>query len=219
MSGLAEDSFDESPARAWIVRAGVALGVLAVAGLLVWTIHGLMSETSGPKRQTVKIALLPDVPPPPPPPPKEEKKPEPKEDVKRMVESPKVEQLLQAPQLKMEGPAGDAPSPFTGGEVSKDYAGGDIGGGNGLDKYAYYINRLSQLIQDELTHRKLHEADAKVLLWLSADGAVQRFKLVRASGGTDTERQMLAALAEIKRVQEAPPADMPMPVGLDISMQ
>ena len=52
-----------------------ALLVLALIGL-GWFIHSQMgSGVSGPKRQTVKIAVLPDTPPPPPP-PKEEKRPE-----------------------------------------------------------------------------------------------------------------------------------------------
>lgn len=216
MSGLAEQSLDESPARIWAFRAGFGVAALVLLLLLVWGVRHLMGGVAAPKHQTVKIAILPDAPPPPPPPPpKEEKKPEPKEQLKQQPDAPKQEKPPEPQQLKMEGPAGDAPSPFAGGEVKNDYIGGDVGDG-GRDKYAFYTDRMAQQIQEELSRRNLH-GGGKLLLWLAPDGSIQRFKLTQSSGNAENDRLLQIALSEIHRIHEAPPADMPMPVGLDIS--
>ena len=218
MSSVAEQGSEDSPARVWALRAGFGLGALGLLLLLAWGVHHLMEGIVTPKHQTAKISILPDLPPPPPPPPpKEEKKPEPKEQLKQQPDAPKQEKPPEPQQLKMEGPAGDAPSPFAGGDVKNDYIGGDVGNG-GRDKYAYYTDRLAQQIQEELSRRNLKGAGGKVLLWLTADGGIQRFKLTQSSGNADTDRLMQTALSEIRRINEAPPADMPMPVGLDISV-
>ena len=65
---------EDGGVKRFIVPALLVL-VLVGVGFLVRSMMGKGGE--GPKRQTVKIAVLPDTPPPPPPPPKEEKKPEP----------------------------------------------------------------------------------------------------------------------------------------------
>jgi protein TonB len=48
---------------------GVILLVMAV--LVFVAVKTMGGKSAAPKRQTVKIAVLPDTPPPPPPPPKE----------------------------------------------------------------------------------------------------------------------------------------------------
>jgi protein TonB len=220
MSGLAESSLDESPVRTWATRAGIALGGLALLALLFWGLHSLSGGPAAPKRQTVKIALLPDVPPPPPPPPpKEEKQPEPKVEQKP-IDTPKQDKPPEPEQIKMEGPAGDAPSPFAGGVVKNDYIGGDIGSAmeSAMAKYAYYTNRLTEHIQDDLSRKKLHSGCVRVYLWIEADGTIRRYKLSGSSGDPENDRKLETAIADLGHVREAPPADMPMPVGLQISM-
>ena len=133
------------------------------------------------------------------------------------METPKPDKPPEPQQIKMEGPAGDAPSPFVGGDVKQDYIGGDVGGGNGRDKYAWYTDRVAQELQDQLTRKNLRNASGQFLLWLGADGSIKQFKLLHSTGNAETDRQIQTAVAELGRVQSAPPSDMPMPVGLDIS--
>ena len=77
------------------------------------------------------------------------KKPPPKEEQpKQQVEAPKQQTPPEPRQLKMEGQAGEGPSAFAAGEVKQDYIGGDIGDGS---RYAGYVSRLEQMIQDELS--------------------------------------------------------------------
>ena len=132
--------------------------------------------------------------------------------MKQQVDRPKQQTPPEPQQLKMEGQAGEGPSPFAAGEVKNDYVGGDIGNGA---RFAAYVNRIEQLIQEQLAKRNLRIANAKVYLWLSSDGALQRYEINGASG--DSERQLRTAMATIGRVPEAPPQDMPMPMGLEIS--
>ena len=86
--------------------------------------------------------------------------------------------------------------------------------GNGA-RFAAYVARIAQVVQETLAKRNLHAANARVLLWLTPDGAIQRYEVRGASG--DLDRQLRTAMADLGRVPEAPPGDMPMPLGLEIS--
>ena len=219
MGSRATQSLGGSQDQSWAARIGLGVAALLVLAAVVWAVRSFGGPVA-PRRQVARITLLPDIPPPPPP-PKEEKKPEPKQEQKQQIDAPKKETPPppEPQQLKMEGPAGDAPSAFSAGEVKNEYSGGDIGGGDDRYRYAAYTSRIEQQIQEELTRRKLRDASGKVLLWLDAGGAVQRFKLLRSGGGAQTEQVLQTAFAELVRVREAPPAGMPMPIGLDISVQ
>ncbi|MGD0489907.1 MAG: TonB-dependent receptor [Steroidobacteraceae bacterium] len=202
-----------STARLWLRRALIGIGMLGFIGAVVLGGMNLSRGPQGPKRQVARIMILPDTLPPPPPP--EEKKPPPKEEQpKQQVEAPKQQTPPEPQQLKMEGQAGEGPSAFAAGEVKQDYIGGDIGDGS---RYAGYVSRLEQMIQDELTRHKLRVTNVKVFLWLLPDGSVQRVTV--AGGDGEAERSVRTALADLTRVNEAPVADMPMPVGLEISVR
>lgn len=130
MGALAEDSI---AAKSWGERLWVVVAVvvgLSVTSALAYWLFTTLSKPSPPTRQVTRIAIIPDTPPPPPPPPKEEKRPEPPKDQKEVkVEQPKPVEAppQQAEQLKMEGAAGDGPSPFAAGSVTNEYKGGDVG--------------------------------------------------------------------------------------------
>jgi len=200
--------------KRWGQRGVIAAVLLCVAGALVWGVLTLSHHAESPKRQMAKIMILPDTPPPPPP-PEEKKPPPPKEEQPRPMQQiqPKPQEAPPAPaQLKMEGQAGDGPSPFAAGDVKQDYIGGDIGNGS---RYSTYVARFEQRVQAELTRHKLHVANVKLYVWLGSDGAIQRYTVAGADG--DTEKTVRLALADLNRADEAPLADMPMPIGLSIN--
>jgi protein TonB len=201
------------PNTRWGQRLMIGVVLLLVAGALVWGGMNLTHGATEPKRQVARIMILPDTPPPPPPPP-DEKKPPPKEEQTRTQQQvvPKQETPPAPAQLKMEGAAGEGPSAFASGDVKQDYIGGDIGNGS---KYSAYIARLEQRIQVELTRHKLRVANVKLFVWLAPDGTIQRYKVEGGDG--DTERNLRSALSDFSRADEAPLADMPMPVGLSIN--
>lgn len=194
----------------WMRRSIIGVAMLVFVGAVVWGGMNLGHSTGIPKRQIARIMVLPDTPPPPPPPP-EEKRP-PKEEQRQQVETPKQDPPPEPQQLKMEGQAGDAPSAFAAGEVKKDYIGGDIGNGA---RYAAYVGRVEQRIQLELTRHKVRASNVKLFIWLQSDGSIQRYSI--QGGDQDTERSVRLALADLNRIDEAPLADMPMPIGLRIN--
>jgi protein TonB len=197
----------------WRQRVTIGTVLFALAGALVWGGISLTHRPEAPKRQLAHIMILPDSPPPPPPP--DIKKPPPKEEqLKQQMNTPKQETPPEPQQLKMAGTAGDGPSAFAAGEVKQDYIGGDIGSGS---RYAAYVARLEQQVQAVLTRHKLRADNVKLFLWLQPDGSVQRFTITGGEG--DSEKSLRLALAELNRVDEAPLSDMPMPVGLQISVR
>jgi periplasmic protein TonB len=198
--------------RGWFGRVAIGIGMLLFVGAVVWGGMNLIHTPSAPKRQVARIMVLPDTPPPPPPPPEEKPPPPKQEQPRQQIETPKPETPPEPQQLKMEGQAGDGPSAFAAGDVKQEYIGGDIGNGS---RYAAYVGRVEQRVQLELTRRKVHASSVKVFLWLTPDGTIQRYKV--DGGDPDTERSVRSALGDLNRFDEAPLADMPMPIGLRIN--
>src|SRR5262245_7843517 len=140
MSAYLDTAPQFSSGHKWLRRAGFAIGLFGCVGLVAWAGLNMSHGPSAPQRQVARIALLPDTPPPPPPPPPERPKVEPKE-VMKQIDQPKPQLVPQPEQLKMEGQAGEGPSPFAAGEVQNDYIGGDIGNGA---RFAAYVGRVAQ---------------------------------------------------------------------------
>ncbi|MCE4538066.1 TonB C-terminal domain-containing protein [Pelomonas sp. P7] len=194
--------------------AAAAFVLLAFAAW--WALSHMKAE--GPRRQVAKISILPDTPPPPPP-PKQEKKPEPPKDEPKQVMREEQAKPVEAPKpaeaIKMEGAAGDGPSAFSSGSVSRDYAGGTpvtgAGGPAGTvtdrAQERFYANTARQLLQGEIERHLKADADqltATFAIWLDKDGAIQRFEL-SASGNDGNDAALRAALDETRRQFKLPP--------------
>lgn len=204
-------------------------GVLLLAlGALGWFIASQMGQGSGaPKRQTVKIAVLPDTPPPPPP-PKEEKRPEPKPEENRP--QPQEQKVVEAPpepqQLKMEGAAGDGPSAFGAGSVSNEYRGGDVGTGVGgsvgdrlaASSYGNAVKReMDNWLQRQPALRRAGDFSLPIHIWVRPDGSIDRTRLVGSTGDADTDQAVREALERFPGFRNPPPAGMPQPISLKLS--
>lgn len=204
-------------------------GVLLLAlGGLGWFIASQMGQGgSAPKRQTVKIAVLPDTPPPPPP-PKEEKRPEPKPEENRP--QPQEQKVVEAPpepqQLKMEGAAGDGPSAFGAGSVSNEYRGGDVGTGGGgsvgdrlaASSYGNAVKReVDNWLQRQPALRRAGDYSLPVQIWVRPDGSIERTRLVGSTGDADTDQAVREALERFPGFRAPPPAGMPQPISLKLS--
>ena len=225
MSGLAENDLDESNTRFWLKRIGMGLIVLAI-GVGGWLLFSSMvSGKVSNKKPVTTVKLLPDTPPPPPPPPPKE---QPKEQPKEIkVEQPKPQEAPPAPSevLKMEGAAGDGPSPFAAGTVNNEYKGGEVGtkiGGGGVSRHQFdwYTGLIKSRIEDALAKDpKLANGKYKVVvhLWVKPDGRIERFELAGSSGDADKDEHIKAALSQMPPLTEMPPEDMPQPVKLRIT--
>lgn len=223
---------DDGEAPLWRKALPVVL-ILVVMGLVGYGLSTLMGSggSSAPKKQTVKIAVLPDTPPPPPP-PKEEKKPEPpKDDPKPMqMDQPKVADNpppQPAEQLKMEGAAGDGPSAFASGSVAQDYAGQAIGNGGtqpkvvDRTKFKYYANSARQVLRAELDKTlppEMLNLGARLRIWVDDRGAISRFEVAGLSdkAAEDKLRQAMDTVSRNYRL--VPPPEMPQPLELRLSV-
>lgn len=142
------------------------------------------------------------------------------------MEQPKPQEAPQPPAeaLKMEGAAGDGPSPFSAGTVNNDYKGGDvgtkIGGKKGMAAYAGFTGQIKARIEEALAAQKgLEHAQYRLVLhvWFTRDGLVERAELQGSSGNASIDDLIRKTLAEMGPVGEAMPEDMPQPVKLRIT--
>ncbi len=227
MSLNASNDDDSKPGLTrFIVPGGIALGLIGAALL----VHSLMgSGPAAPKRQTVKIAVLPDT---PPPPPKPEKPPEPKpqDNTPQPQDQPKLAEAPPEPQqLKMEGAAGDGPSAFSAGSVSSDYKGGAIGAGNGASapsagdraKFNFYAKSAQQVLRAELDRtlaRDVIRLGARLQIWIDASGRIDRYEIGGLSDAA-AQNQVRAAMQDIsKGFRLVPPAGLPQPLEMRLSV-
>lgn len=202
----------------------------AVAVLIALSLVACGDHRPPPKKmQTVK--LLPDTPPPPPPPPKlEDKKPEPPKDDKPVPQPPKPADAPQQPQaLKSDEAAGNGPgSGLVAGAVTQDYSGQQIGGaaiggagsvdsGASLAAANAFASTLTRSLNDFLARdRELRRSDykARVLVWLSPQGELQRVELAEGTGDPQTDQALRAALGRFPGATLPPPERLPQPLRL-----
>ncbi|MBY0544941.1 MAG: TonB C-terminal domain-containing protein [Gammaproteobacteria bacterium] len=223
MAGLLQSvAGDQSPgSKVWKQRIAIVLAVLLLVIGMAWVVKSLMTGNVSAKKPVTTIKIMPDTPPPPPP-PKEPPKEQPKEQPKEIkMEQPKPQQTPQTPaeELKMEGAAGDGPSPFGAGAVSNDYNGQKIGG-KGMAAYAWYTDQIKTSIEEALAAQKelvKVQYRVSVHIWLTRDGRVERAELKGSSGDPATDKLIRKALAGLSAISEALPEDMPQPVKLRIT--
>jgi periplasmic protein TonB len=211
--------------KVWLKRIAIGVIALLVLAAIGYGVKSLMSGGSAqPKKQKTTIKLLPDTPPPPPPPPKEPPKEQPKEQPKEIkVEQPKPAEAPPAENIKMEGPAGDGPSPFQAGAVSNDYKGGDVStkiGGDGGAKFNWYAGVLKSQIEDALEKSK-EKINGKykiiVTVWMSPSGKVDKADLMGADVTAEIEKTIKDALENMPAIREPMPENMPQPIKLRIT--
>ncbi|MFN0160008.1 MAG: hypothetical protein ACKVQQ_02190 [Burkholderiales bacterium] len=211
---------------------GRLLGVAFAAGflaLIYFVGQSFMGKSEKPKKYVPQISLI--KPPAPPPPPKEDKPPPPQP--KR--EEVKVEQPREAPTPQAGQPAGkdlgvDADGAGAGdgfGLVGKR-GGTDLlasgSGGAGAPattavnraQFAFFTNSAQQVLHDEIKRRlgeKTRNRDfrANYSIWLDPDGSIRRFELT-PTGNPEVDGDLKNALAEVRSLKLAPPADMPQPL-------
>ena len=220
-----QDQAISSSGSVWLKRVALILVALLVLAGLVYLGKALMSGGTPHKKAVTTVKLLPDTPPPPPPPPKEPPKEQPKE-VKEMkeIQQPKPDPSPPAEVLKMEGAAGDGPSPFAAGAVNSEYKGGDvgtkIGGRKGLAAFAWFTGQVKVKVEEALAADKdLSVAQYRlvVLLWLNTAGHIERIELQGTSNNEKTDALIKKVLTGKLVANEPPPSDMPLPIKIRIT--
>lgn len=212
------------PMRLWATRILIGLLLLAILFGIVYGIKKLFSGGPVQKKQITTVKLLPDTPPPPPPPPpKEPPKETPKEQPKQAPKEPEPKPIEAPPaeNLKMEGPAGDAPSAFASGPVNNEYKGGDVTTGpkivakKNMAAYAWFTNKVDGQIKKALDaeaalNRVKYQVDVRV--FLNAQGDIDHAELIDSSGNPETDALIRKVLSNIPPLKEYAPDDMPRKV-------
>lgn len=212
------------PARLWATRILILVLVLAVLVGIAYGIKKLFSGGPTQKKQITTVKLLPDTPPPPPPPPpKEPPKETPKEQPKEAPKEPEPKPVEAPPaeNLKMEGAAGDGPSPFQAGAVNNEYKGGDvttgpkIGGKKNMAAFAWFTNKVDAQIKKALDaesglSKVKYQVDVRV--FLNAQGDIDHAELIDSSGDAETDALIRKVLSRIPPLKESAPEDMPRKV-------
>ena len=211
----------------WLKPVLMLAGLLLLGGVTVLGIRGLMTDAGKPSKHEMQMVQLLRPPPPPPPPKPEEKPPEPvkKEEVKldqpkpqdQPKDAPKPDQPPPAGKLGVDATAGAGNDAFG---LAANKGGADLIGGGGGSRFAYYGVQVQQQIQDVLAKDDtLRKTNFRVLVkfWLNSDGSVQRFELAESTGDDTTDRALKNALTGIHRLRQAPPTDLPQPIGLRIT--
>ncbi len=213
----------KSSGSVWLKRVALILLALLVLAGLVYLGKALMSGGTPHKKAVTTVKLLPDTPPPPPPPPPKEPPKEQPKEVKE-IQQPKPDPSPPAEVLKMEGAAGNGPSPFAAGAVNSEYKGGDvgtkIGGKKGLAAFAWFTGQVKAKVEEALADDKdLSVAQYRlvVLLWLSASGSIERVELQGTSNNEKTDALIKKVLTGKLVANEPPPSDMPLPIKMRIT--
>ena len=225
------DQAQVSAVSIWIKRIAMLLLILAVLAGLGYGIKKLFSGGSPQKKQITTVKLLPDTPPPPPPPPpKEPPKETPKEQPKEAPKEPELKPVEAPPaeSLKMEGAAGDGPSPFQSGAVNNEYKGGEvttgpkIGGKKNMAAFAWFTGKVDAQIKKTLAAESgLNKAkyQIEVRVFLNAHGDIDHVEMVDSSGDADTDALIRKVLAKIPPIGESAPEDMPRKVVIRVTSQ
>jgi protein TonB len=200
-----------------MLKALLALGSLAILGVLVWYVHSLTLKKSASEKRQVAIVLKiirppepPPEPPPPPPPPEKVEEPIPQDT----PQDKPVEQAPESAQLGIdaEGGAGDSFG-LVGHAGGRDL----IGSGNG--PFVFYAGMVKDVLLDALSNvdrikRSKYSVDVRV--WIGGDGRIERASLVQSTGNRDIDSAIEKALTQIAKVREPPPIEMPQPITLKI---
>lgn len=200
------------------------IGVVLIAVIVyfvVTTIMGFIENKPEKKQKKIQPITLLKPPPPPPPPPKQEPPPE-EPEIEEKIEEPEPEPE-NLPDVSDEAPAESLGLDAEGGAGSDGFGLAARKGGRGLlagNPNAWFAGVVKNSVLDALMERdelRRRAYSAYISLWLDLDGTVLRYKLNRSSGDKRTDEAILAVLANLHRIGEAPPVGMKQPVKLKIT--
>ncbi|MGE3772684.1 MAG: TonB C-terminal domain-containing protein [Gammaproteobacteria bacterium] len=202
----------------WAGGAAIFLGFVAV----VYAMVSALSGTPPPPQPKVQQISIVQPPPPPPPPPELEPPPEPEQQVE--VPEPEPEPIAEAEDSD-EPPPGDELGLDADGAAGSDGFGlrakkggrGLIGGGDRNAWYAGILQRDLQRLLSEFEDVRKGRYAVVVRIWVADDGTIEQSEIVSGSGNVSIDDALARALKGGIRLSEAPPADLPQPIKLQIS--
>jgi len=214
--------------REWLFPSIVKLAVVALVLAGAWTVYSQIGTDDRIKKRLAQRINITSQ----PPPRKIEPKP-PEQELKDDIHLEKVE--VQAPQQA------NAPADNTLGVDEEGGAGEDSFGlaakkggrdiimlGNQTEDkpaaaridFTFYMGTLQHQLQDEMNKKdRIRHGSYRVelKLWIARDGAIDRFELLGSTGDAATDEAIQLAMADIPRLRQPPPPDMPQPIRIRLT--
>jgi TonB family protein len=97
---------------------------------------------------------------------------------------------------------------------------GGLGRGRGGSKYGWYAGQVQSRIAEAMrqnSRTKSATMSVQVRIWADANGLVTRAAIASSSGDADLDRTIRDEVLTGLRLQQPPPADMPMPIVLRLT--
>ncbi|MFZ4764519.1 MAG: TonB C-terminal domain-containing protein [Roseimicrobium sp.] len=217
----------------------LVVSVIALGAGGYYFLANRKSEPAKPKAPPMMMLSMPPLPPlptppPPPPPPQPKNEPPPEETKQEMVEQAPVEQNEPPPEDK---PADEPPpmgtalqgnGPPDGFGLSGSGGGGMIGGTGtgggggrrGGSKFGWYAGQVQTRIAEALRENKRTRSASlslQVRIWADSNGRITRASLADSTGDAAVDTALKDEVLTGLKLQEPPPADMPMPIVMRIS--
>jgi protein TonB len=193
----------------------IALAIIGFA----WFAKQMMGTKSGkPQRQVQVVQLI--RPPPPPPPPPEQPPPPVKADEPLPKDEPETPpDNTPAPADQPLGLDADGSAGGDAFGLAARRGGSDLIGGTGTAPFAWYTNRLSDVVRERLSASacaKSVKGSLSIEVLLEADGRFKQIKLASSTGNRQSDECIDAALKSITRMSDPVPPGMPEQVNLKI---
>jgi periplasmic protein TonB len=198
---------------------GIVAIVLAVLGF-VWFVNKMMSAKSGKSQRQVEVVQIIRPPPPPPPPPDQPPPPPVKTDEPLPKDEP--EPAPDNTPAPADQPLGIDAEGAAGGDafgLAARRGGSDLIGGTGSAPFAWYTNRLSDVVREHLAASacaKSVKGSMSIQVLLNSDGQVKQIKLSSTTGNRQWDSCVDSALAPITHLSDPVPPGMPELISLKI---
>jgi protein TonB len=199
----------QSRVKTWI---GTGLAVVFIAGFVYMVANAIMAPAPTQQKRIQQIMLV--MPPPPPPPVEQPPEPEIEEQVETPPEQP-VE--ADAPPAQDLGVDSDAAGSGDGFGLVARKGGRDLLDGGPFGSYKGLLAADIKAALDADRRVRAQSYNLTLELWIGRDGRIERVELGGTTGDRAVDKNLRQALADIGRVREAPPLEMPQPVRLRVT--
>ncbi len=193
-------------------RVGTTLAFAAVVGFVYMVATAIMAPAPTQQKRVQQITLV--MPPPPPPPVEQPPEPEIEEQVETPPEQPVEAEAAPAQDLGVDGDASGAGDGF--GLIARK-GGRDLLDGGPFGSYRGVLAADIKAALDADRRVRSQSYSLTLELWIGRDGRIERVELGGTTGDRAVDKNLRQALADIGRVREAPPLEMPQPVRLRVT--
>lgn len=204
MSNTAASKF-----KTWV---GMGVLLLGTIGFVYMVANAIMAPAPTHQKRIQQITLV--MPPPPPPPVEQPPEPEIEQQVETPPEQPVEADAPASPDLGVDADGSGSGDSF--GLVGKK-GGRDLLDGGPFGSYKGVLAADIKAALDADRRVRSQSYNLTLELWIGRDGRIERVELGGTTGDRAVDKNLRQVLADIGRVREAPPFEMPQPIRLRVT--